>query len=149
MQHCVTVRATKNVVVTVGPAPSSFIVVTDEAKCDGCGRCVDRCQFEALSVEGGFVARDANRCFGCGLCVSTCPSGALSMERRERPPTPAKDFVELNKLMGDSMGCDTTLPHGDTKYNVFLNKDRVTWEESATVQMPRVREDGVACWGAP
>jgi electron transport complex protein RnfB len=146
MQHCVTLRGTKAVVVTVGPAPSSFMVVVDEAKCIACGRCVERCQFEAMSIEGGFVERDANRCFGCGLCVSTCPTSALSMVRRERPPIPAKNFEELNKLMGDTMRSTTELPHGDTGYYVFLNKDRITWKESATVRMPVVRDDGVADW---
>ena len=146
MDHCVTVRGVKNVVTTVGPAPSSFYVVVDEAKCIGCGTCVDRCQFEAMSVEGGFVERDINRCFGCGLCVLPCPTSALSMERRERPPIPAKNTEEHNKLMADSFRSTTELPHGDTKYVVFLNKDRVTWEESASVQMPKVREDGISDW---
>jgi ferredoxin len=35
-------------------------MVVDEDKCIGCGDCIDRCQFEALSMQDGIVARDAD-----------------------------------------------------------------------------------------
>jgi NAD-dependent dihydropyrimidine dehydrogenase PreA subunit len=121
MDHCMTLRALKSPVMFAGPAPSSFIMVVDEDECMGCGDCIDRCQFEALSMKDDIVARDADRCFGCGLCVSVCPTSALRMEPREQRPTPCKNYGELIQMMAASWRSDPTLPGGDTEY--FLVSD--------------------------
>jgi electron transport complex protein RnfB len=63
-------------------ARSDFRVVVDGDACTGCGVCVERCQFKALSEVGGTCDAEAARCVGCGVCVPSCPSGALRMERR-------------------------------------------------------------------
>jgi len=79
-------------------ARSSFVNQVDEDLCIGCGTCVERCQFGALSVDG--VAHvDPVRCVGCGVCVITCPVDALSMVRRPddeiaSPPTTERDWME-------------------------------------------------------
>jgi NAD-dependent dihydropyrimidine dehydrogenase PreA subunit len=121
MDHCMTLRALKSPVMFAGPAPSSFIMVVDEDECMGCGDCIDRCQFEALSMQDDIVARDADRCFGCGVCVSVCPTSALRMEPREQRPTPCKDYGELIQMMAASWRSDPKLPGGDTEY--FLVSD--------------------------
>lgn len=60
-------------------APSRFRVVLNEDDCTACGTCVDRCQFNAMTVDD--VARiDLEKCFGCGVCVTTCPGDALSLQ---------------------------------------------------------------------
>lgn len=67
-----------------------FIVRLAAELCIGCGVCVERCQMDALRLEGAAVL-DAGRCIGCGLCVSTCPQGALRLERKpqnEQKPVP-------------------------------------------------------------
>ena len=69
------------------PAPayhvsSPFTVEADEAKCEGCETCVDRCQMDALSMADEKVLLNSDRCIGCGLCVTTCPSGALTLKRK-------------------------------------------------------------------
>ena len=50
---------------------------TDE--CIGCGRCVDVCPMECitLDVEGIAVGSD---CIGCGLCSVHCPKQAIGMK---------------------------------------------------------------------
>jgi NAD-dependent dihydropyrimidine dehydrogenase PreA subunit len=116
MDHCLTLRALKSPVMFAGPAPSSFIMVVDEDKCMGCGDCIDRCQFEALSMQDDIVVKDADSCFGCGVCVSVCPTSALRMELREQRPTPCKDYGELIQMMAASWRSDPTLPGGDTEY---------------------------------
>jgi NAD-dependent dihydropyrimidine dehydrogenase PreA subunit len=65
-----------------GVVESDLIARFDGSQCSGCGRCVERCPFEAWSAGGGGTTFDATRCFGCGLCVSTCPSGAIRLEAR-------------------------------------------------------------------
>lgn len=62
-------------------ASSSIAQFTPET-CDGCQTCLDRCQMEALTLEGEQVIFNSDRCIGCGLCVSTCPTGSLTLKRK-------------------------------------------------------------------
>ena len=63
-------------------ARSDFRVTIAEDRCSGCGACIRRCQFDALSKDGDVCVADYARCVGCGLCVSACPVEAMAMERR-------------------------------------------------------------------
>jgi len=69
-------------------AESFFMATFDRSLCNGCGVCVQRCQFDAWTEDPealeGRVSLEASRCFGCGLCVSTCPTGAISFVERPR-----------------------------------------------------------------
>jgi electron transport complex protein RnfB len=68
-------------------ARSPFINQVDVEACVGCGICVERCPFGALSVEAVAMV-DAVRCTGCGVCTATCPEDALYLVRR------AEDEIE-------------------------------------------------------
>jgi len=71
---------------------SDFHTVVDAEACIGCGDCIERCQFGALSVPEDVCVVDYDRCVGCGLCATVCPTDALYLERRpegEVPPPPA------------------------------------------------------------
>ena len=73
-------------------AHSDFRTVVDADACVGCGDCVERCEFGALSVPDDVCVVEDARCVGCGLCASVCPTDALHLERRpqgEVPPPPA------------------------------------------------------------
>lgn len=73
-------------------AHSDFRAAVDETVCEGCGDCIERCHFGALSLPGSVCVVDHARCMGCGLCTLACSPGALSLERRpegETPPPPA------------------------------------------------------------
>jgi NAD-dependent dihydropyrimidine dehydrogenase PreA subunit len=64
--------------------------IDDVESCSGCQDCVERCQFDAITMyrnEGGDLkaAIDKDKCFGCGACVVGCPYGSLKM-RIVRPP---------------------------------------------------------------
>ena len=79
-------------------ASSGFMVAVDSEKCVGCGACVDRCQFGALSIADDCARPDYARCVGCGSCVRVCPAEALTMERRpgadeKRPPSNFHDWL--------------------------------------------------------
>lgn len=55
--------------------------------CTGCGDCLQRCQFNAVSEikENADTARfviDPISCEGCGVCVHFCPVDAISFERQ-------------------------------------------------------------------
>jgi len=74
-----------------GLAKSRFEAAVDAEKCRACGKCQERCQFEAAlmkvdSLTGQKKASvDAEKCMGCGCCVVTCPAGARRMNL-VRPP---------------------------------------------------------------
>ncbi len=73
-------------------AHSEFRAVVDADACAACGDCLERCQFDALSLPAYVCIVDNARCVGCGQCVTVCRTGALQMARRpegERAPLAA------------------------------------------------------------
>ena len=72
---------------------SSFRAEIDGALCSRCGKCVTRCQVNAMTLPRGDGPAEINpdRCIGCGLCVAKCPSAARTalqdwLARRGDPP---------------------------------------------------------------
>ncbi len=63
-------------------APSRFRASVDAEECNSCALCLDRCYFEALSLEdeSGLAVVDRENCMGCGLCQVVCPTDAIAME---------------------------------------------------------------------
>lgn len=83
-----------------------FVVAHDPDLCTVCGVCVDRCQMEALRLDGDGIVLDVDRCVGCGLCVSTCPSEALRLVRKpeaEQRPVP-QDVTEASIQLATARG---------------------------------------------
>lgn len=66
-----------------GIARSDFLAAVDEDLCTACGDCFERCQFNALNVDGPVCEVDSTFCVGCGLCVPVCPDDALLLVRRQ------------------------------------------------------------------
>lgn len=66
-----------------GLSKSRFQAAVDEASCDGCQDCAERCQFDAIEMRKAPGSKrlkafvDPEKCWGCGLCVIACPSKAL------------------------------------------------------------------------
>ncbi|MBD3213858.1 MAG: hypothetical protein GF311_14710 [Candidatus Lokiarchaeota archaeon] len=73
-------------------ARANYISEVDEEKCLGCGTCIERCKFGAITV-GDVAVIDRNKCVGCGLCAVTCPEEALSMKRFEREEIGRKSLI--------------------------------------------------------
>ncbi len=75
---------------------SDFHTVVDAVECIGCGDCLERCQFDALSLPDDICVVDYARCVGCGLCATVCPTDALYLERRPtgEVPLPPADINE-------------------------------------------------------
>lgn len=73
-----------------GPRLSKgYTVVIAEERCRGCGRCIQVCPYQAVTLRhnalGGWVGCvDEALCKGCGNCISVCPNGAADSPYRNR-----------------------------------------------------------------
>ena len=70
------------------------IPVVAESKCTHCGRCMEVCEFHAITVIGQNTLVFPELCHGCGSCTLVCPEGAISEQLSvtgslERGATPA------------------------------------------------------------
>lgn len=61
-------------------APSRFTAIVDEEICTACEVCMDRCYFDAISLDSGVSQIDEEKCMGCGLCLITCEVEAISLK---------------------------------------------------------------------
>ncbi|MFP4380808.1 MAG: ATP-binding protein [Candidatus Sumerlaeia bacterium] len=60
------------------------IIEIDEAKCNGCGKCVNACAEGALQMIDGKAKLVSDiYCDGLGACIGDCPTGALKVIERE------------------------------------------------------------------
>jgi ferredoxin len=64
---------------------SVFISETiDPQECINCGKCADRCYFDARFMAHGEMHYDPALCYGCGLCVTTCPQHIIRLLKRRK-----------------------------------------------------------------
>jgi ferredoxin len=77
---------------------TNYLPEIEDEKCNGCGKCVEICPVEAMSL---ISANDSIKkkkkkarlneeiCLGCGLCVRACKTSGIKLtEREERLITP-------------------------------------------------------------
>ncbi len=75
-------------------ARSDFYAVVDSDQCTGCEACIERCQFNAMTMVDEICVVDRVKCYGCGLCISACSSEVLSPVQKspeEVAPPPIDD----------------------------------------------------------
>ncbi len=78
-------------------APSNFVARSNE-NCVMCGECVDRCFFDAISLDDdqGLALVDESKCMGCGVCTFACPEDVIRLERfeREMPFSNSRELIK-------------------------------------------------------
>ena len=63
---------------------SDGLIVVDEEKCNGCGWCIEACDFGAIALHPeGRVAIICDTCGGEAECVQWCPEEALSLTTKD------------------------------------------------------------------
>ena len=77
---------------------TNFLPVVDVEQCNGCGKCVNVCPVEAMTLVSANdpahpkmkqAKLDESVCLGCGLCVKACDKEQVTLESRpERVITP-------------------------------------------------------------
>jgi len=80
---------------------SNYLPEVDVSDCTGCGKCVDACPVEALSLISAndphkprrkAAQLDPEVCLGCGVCVRACPQESIGLkERAARVITPVNN----------------------------------------------------------
>ena len=67
---------------------AEYVAVLDYDECIGCGKCLSRCQFGAITYSPYLEKAlfDMRKCFGCGLCRTVCDQGAIKLVPRSEVP---------------------------------------------------------------
>jgi formate hydrogenlyase subunit 6/NADH:ubiquinone oxidoreductase subunit I len=87
---------------SVFPIHTNYLPGIDESTCSGCGKCVDVCPVEAMSIVSANDSHQPKKrkarlneeiCLGCGLCVRTCSSRSISLS-----PHPKRIITPLNSV---------------------------------------------------
>ncbi|HOO71329.1 MAG TPA: 4Fe-4S binding protein [Spirochaetota bacterium] len=92
------------------PRPSQYFQSNYYAEivpslCNGCGRCVTRCQMDAISLVNEKGAVDLDRCIGCGNCVEFCKKNAIILHEKEKKKRPPRNSRHLyTKILFNKKG---------------------------------------------
>ncbi len=109
---------------------TNFLPVIDEAICNGCGKCVNACPVEAMTLVSTNDPHhprmkkakvDEDVCLGCGVCVRTCSHASMSLRSR-----PQRVITPLNSVHRTVM---MAIERGDLQNLIFDN--RVMWNHRA------------------
>jgi formate hydrogenlyase subunit 6/NADH:ubiquinone oxidoreductase subunit I len=76
---CTPLRAFLNFGVSHHLEKSGLIAKMNNTRCNGCGRCIERCKVQARYLKDGKSVTIEETCIGCGLCVTTCPREAITL----------------------------------------------------------------------
>jgi Na+-translocating ferredoxin:NAD+ oxidoreductase RNF subunit RnfB len=109
---------------------SNFLPVVDETQCNGCGKCVNVCPVEAMTLVSSNdphhpkmkkAKLEEDVCLGCGVCVRSCSHNGISLR-----PRPQRVITPVNSVHRVVM---MAIERGDLQNLLFDN--RVLWNHRA------------------
>ncbi len=92
---------------------TNFLPVVAEIQCNGCGKCVNVCPVEAMTLVSAndphkpkmkMARLNPDICLGCGVCVRVCDEGALELDSRESRVITPLDGTHKAVLMAIERG---------------------------------------------
>jgi len=78
-----------------------------------CGKCVDSCPNEALTLTSEVIKRDVKRCNLCGNCIKTCPNKVMELIGKEYSVEEVIKIVAADKPFYDNSGGGVTISGGE------------------------------------
>jgi len=109
---------------------SNFLPAVDATQCNGCGKCVNACPVEAMTLVSSNDPHhpkmkkakvNEDICLGCGVCVRTCSYEGLSLH-----PRPQRVITPLNSVHRTVL---MAIERGNLQNLIFDN--RVLWNHRA------------------
>lgn len=109
---------------------TNFLPVVDYKECNGCGKCVNVCPVEAMTLVS---ANDPNKpkrkkanlnediCLGCGLCVKACEKDQITLKQREKRV--------ITPITGAQRAIVMAIERG--KLQNFIFENRLLWSHRA------------------
>jgi Fe-S-cluster-containing hydrogenase component 2 len=143
---CEAMQAQKRFAFLNSISTTNFIPAVVEEKCTGCGKCVEVCPVESLSLvsAGDPVNKKKKKaklierhCLGCGICVRSCSREALKLvERKVKVITPV-DSVHKAVMMAIERG---TLQHLIFDNQAMWNHRALAAIFGAILNLPPVKQ---------
>jgi len=99
--------------------------------CTGCGKCVESCPADAITLKNEKSTIDRNKCIGCFECMTVCPSHAIDIDWETEIPLFTERIIEY--AYGAVQG-----KTGKVGYINFLTRitpdcDCVPWSDASIV----------------
>ncbi|SHJ28569.1 hypothetical protein SAMN02745751_02187 [Dethiosulfatibacter aminovorans DSM 17477] len=123
---------------------SSVSPVISKKKCISCGLCIEKCNFDAITMDGTAVIDD-EKCTGCAGCIAVCPEGAIrnrwdsksflyNLAEYAYGAAKGKDNIYISYLVNLTVDCDCIGKHLDTVHGnigVMASKDPVALDAAS------------------
>ena len=102
---------------------TNFIPAIIESQCNGCGKCVNACPVEAMTLVSANDPHHPNRkkailteerCLGCGVCVRNCASKSIILKSRK--------VRVLTPLNGVHKAVVMAIERGNLQHLIFDNR---------------------------
>ena len=84
-----------------------------EARCIGCGECVEICPIEACELTPDGIVTDDSTCLRCGQCAEVCPALATEMSGRYESVDALLKVIENERPFFDQSGGGVTFSGGE------------------------------------
>ena len=109
---------------------TNFLPEVDQNECNGCGKCVNVCPVEAMTLVSAnnhdkpkmkMARLNEDICLGCGLCVKVCDKNTITLKSREKRVITPTTGVQKAVIMAIERG----------KLQNLIFDNRVLWSHRA------------------
>ena len=82
-------------------------------RCIGCGKCVEVCKYEALSLVDGSIKFDRDKCTSCGSCAEVCYAKAKELAGKLMTVQEVIAQIDKDSIFYDESGGGVTFSGGE------------------------------------